>query len=104
MKKISRIYIKIIVSDPWDSKEVIVGIYDQPISISDQEALLIHTEEREWLALLPRYEGQQLINDIKSKQKFAVNIAKFLYEEFPTEKIEPDQILFYAIGSAEVIK
>jgi hypothetical protein len=104
MKKNSSIKIKIVVSDPWDSKEVITGFFYKQVSIGDLASLLIRSEKGEWVALLPRHEGQHLINDSKSKKKFPVNIAKFMHDEFPIEKMEPDQILFYAIGSAEVIE
>lgn len=106
MKKKSTKKIEITVTDPWDSKETIIGFVERTILIGNLVSLLIHNETGEWIALLPRYKGQHLINDMSSKQKFVVNIARLAGagEEFGAEQVMPERILSYASGSAELIE
>lgn len=94
--------IKVMITDPWDSNEIIIGFFDRSILVDNLMSLLMHSEAGGWFALMPRYKGQQLINDMNSKQKFVVNILKLRDVELIEEKIEPDRILYYASGSAEI--
>jgi hypothetical protein len=103
MKKKSIKKIKITITDPWDSKESIIGFFDRPILVGNLVSLLVRSEGGEWIALLPRYKGQQLTNEMNSKQKFVINIAKLANVGTTAEQIATDHILFYASGSAEII-
>lgn len=104
MNKNSTKKIKVTITDPWDSKETIIGFVERSILIGNLVSLLIHSETGEWIALLPRYKGQQLTSEMRSKQKFIVNIAKLTGIEFTAEQVTPDRILFYGSGGAEIIE
>lgn len=71
----SSIKVKIQVTDPWDSTEVIIGILNNDIFVDDLKSALIYSEKGEWLVLLPRYKGQDLFAELIGGKETVANIA-----------------------------
>ncbi len=71
----SNIRVKITVSRSWDSTEVIFGTLTKEILVDNLRSALIYTERGEWLVLLPRSVGQDLLKERVEGKVALANIA-----------------------------
>jgi hypothetical protein len=99
----SDVKVRIRVTDPWDSTEVIVGILSKDIFVDDLKSALIFSEKGEWIVLLPRHKGQDLLTELLDKKESVANIA-WLSDKFEStmKQITGEFITNY--GSGDVIR
>jgi hypothetical protein len=96
--------IQIRVSDPWDSNEALIGFFQDQIFIDDLVSILVKSENGDWIALLPKYKGQDL-TDILQGKPIVVNIAKLTSNvDLSSKHLLASSIVDYAAGSATIVK
>jgi hypothetical protein len=97
--------VKIYITDPWDSKEIIEGTLYGEVFIDNLKSALIHSDKKKWLVLLPRYKGQNILDDLADGKDTVTNIV-WLSEKFDetTIDISRDLVISYNIGNAIQIK
>lgn len=99
------IKVKIYITDPWDSKEIIEGTLYGEVIIDNLKSALIHSAGKKWLVLLPRYKGQDILDELAGGKDAVTNIV-WLSEKFDgtIKEISRDLIVSYNIGNAIQIK
>lgn len=96
--------VEIRISDPWDSKKILVGTLHDWIFIDGLASILIQTEQGNWIALLPKYKSQDL-SDISLGKPIVVSVAILDSAiDLSLKHLPSNSILDYASGSAQIVK
>ena len=98
---ILNIKVRIYITDPWDSKEVIDGILQGEVLVDNIKSALIYDENGKWVVLLPRHKGQDLHDELENGKETATNIV-WLSNDFDekNKKIHRALITSYSSGNA----
>lgn len=97
----TNVKIRVYITDPWDSSEIIEGFLYGEVFVDDIKSALILYDKEKWLILLPRHKGQNLLDELVNGKDTATNII-WLSDKFDGKirKISRDLITSYSSGNA----